>query len=56
MTTKAKEIAQGAHLPSCSSMQSCSMRRRDDRVYADQLWELARRLGPGHNVFDPSCP
>lgn len=33
----------------------CSMHRRADRVYADQLWTLALRLGPGHDVFDPSC-
>lgn len=56
MTTKAKEIAQGAHLPACSSALPCSMHRRDDRVYADQLWALAQQLGPGHNVFDPACP
>lgn len=54
MATKVAEIRQGAHLPACDS-RSCSMHRRPDRVYEDQLWSLALRLGPGHHVFDPGC-
>lgn len=56
MPTKVTEIRQGAHLPACDPTQGCSVNRRPDRVYEDQVWALALRLGPGHHVHDPACP
>ena len=43
MATKVKEIAQGLHLQPCDPEHGgcCSMHRRTDRIYEDQLW--ARR-------------
>lgn len=55
VATKVREIAQGASLPACSSIQPCSVNRRPDRVYEDQVWALALALGPGHHVHDPAC-
>jgi hypothetical protein len=58
MATKVREIAQGADLPACDLRQGCSMHRRADCVYEDQLWSFALELGTGHSVHDPSrcCP
>lgn len=54
MPSKVTEIAQGAGLPTCDG-RPCSMHRRADRVYEDDLWRLALALGPGHRVHDPAC-
>lgn len=55
MGVKSREIAQGAHLPACDPAQGCSLHRRADRVYEDQVWRW-QLANPGHRVFDPSCP
>lgn len=58
MGTKVREIPQGLALRPCDPVRGgcCSMHRRADRVYEDQVWELGKRLGPGHRLFDPTCP
>lgn len=55
MPTKVAEIRQGADLPACEPARGCSVNRRADRVYEDQVWALALTLGPGHHVHDPAC-